>query len=72
MKALILAIIAAVVVVTFVVACVLLYLLTKFFYEWGQSVRDHKEFERELNKKSAEFEREFAEQKERIGRWRNE
>ena len=69
MKTIILAIIAAVVVVTFVVACTLLYLLTEFFRDWGQSVRDHKEFERELNKKSAEFEREFAEQKERIGRW---
>lgn len=70
MKSIILAIIIGIVIlVTFIAACVLLYALTKFFYEWGQSVREHKEFERELNRKSSEFEREFSKQKEKIGRW---
>lgn len=68
MKTLILAIVAATVIVTFVIACALLFLLTKIFYEFGQSDREHKEFKREFNKKSAELENEFAEQKERVER----
>lgn len=66
MKTIILAIVVATVIVTFVIACALLFLLTKIFYELGQYTREHKEFKREFNKKSAELENEFAEQKERV------
>lgn len=66
MKTIILAIVVATVIVTFVIACALLFLLTKIFYELGQYAREHKEFKREFNKKSAELENEFAEQKERV------
>lgn len=68
MKTIILAIVAATVIVTFVIACALLFLLTKLFYELGQSAKEHKEFKREFNKKSAELENDFVEQKEEVKR----
>ena len=69
MKTIVLAIIASTVIVTFVIAGTLLFLLIKLFHELEQSDREYKEFKRELDKRSVELKKEFDEQKEKVNRW---
>lgn len=52
----------------FIVTCVVLFILTKIFYELGKSTREYKEYKREFNKRSVELKKEFDEQKEKVNR----
>lgn len=69
MKTILLVIVVATIIMTFIVTCAVLFLLTKFFYELGKSTKEHKEYKREFDNRSVELKKEFDEQKQKVNRW---
>lgn len=69
MKTVLLVIIVATIIMAFIATCAVLFLLTKIFYELGQSTKEYKEYKREFDNRSVELKKEFDEQKQKVNRW---